>query len=647
MAHESFEDEEVARLLNDSFVSIKVDREERPDLDNIYMAACQMLTGTGGWPLTIIMTPGKKPFFAGTYIPRENRFGRVGLMDLLPNVMDIWKQRREEVIDSSREIIEAMKQASFLKPGKELGVNLLDQAYRDISKNYDRCNGGFGNAPKFPTPHKLSYLLRYWRRGEELQALRMVEHTLQAIRQGGIYDQIGGGVHRYATDNQWRLPHFEKMLYDQALLTITLTEAYQATNDPQYKTSADEIIRYVIRDLKSPMGVFYSAEDADSEGKEGKFYLWTLSEIDDVLSPEDSQLAAQIYNLSEEGNFTGESAGSRTGENILYFRSSLPELAIKLGFSPEKLSGDLNRINQKLFEKRVRRVRPGRDEKILTDWNGLMISAMAKAGGAFNKGEYTEIAMRAADFILTDMRSDDGFLYHSYKEGPSSIPGFLEDYAFFIWALLEIYQSSFRLFYLKAALELNELVLKYFRDSENGGFFQSASNSENLPVRRKELYDGALPSGNSVTFLNLLKLSKITGRTDLEERAAQMEKTFSEPIRKNPSAYCMFLSGLDFTRGESREAVISGDYDSEGFTLMSQVLRQKYLPNMVLIHRPCLDLNPFETSPKLPEIVSIADYTRYLIPLKGKATAYICQNNQCDLPTTDPDKMLDFLGLPE
>ncbi|MFQ6039460.1 MAG: thioredoxin domain-containing protein [Candidatus Poribacteria bacterium] len=636
MEAESFEDLEVAKLMNETFVSIKVDKEERPDLDSIYMTVCQMLTGSGGWPLTIIMTPDKKPFFAATYIPKETRYGRIGMKELIPRIAEVWKSRRAEVLNSSEKILNQLRQVSTTSPGKELDEAILDSAYENLSERFDEQHGGFGGRPKFPTPHNLTFLLRYWRRTGNERALQMVEKTLQSMRLGGIYDHIGLGFHRYSTDAVWLIPHFEKMLYDQALLTIVYAECYQATGKEEYRRTGEEILAYVLRDMTAPEGGFYSAEDADSEGEEGKFYLWSEKEIRWILPKEEAELVIRVFNVKREGNFKEEATGERTERNILHLRKPVVELASELGISPKELLKRLEIARQKLFDAREKRVRPNRDEKILTDWNGLMIAAMAKAAQAFDRPEYANAAEKAADFILAKMCDSKGRLYHRFRDDEVAIQGFIDDYAFFTWGLIELYEADFEVKYLKAAVELTEEMIKRFWDEKDGAFYFIADDAEHVIIRRKESYDSATPSGNSVAMLNLLRLGRMTANTEFEDKAVQIGRVFSRDVLQAPSAYTQMLSALDFALGNPYEIVIAGDSKSDDTKAMLQALRKQFVPNKAVILRP--------TEVESPEIIRLAAYTKDMLSMKGNATAYVCQNYSCRQPTTDIEKMLELFN---
>jgi hypothetical protein len=635
MAHESFEQPEVARLMNEAFVSIKVDREERPDIDNVYMSACQMMTGRGGWPLTIIMTPDRKPFFAATYIPRESRFGLVGMLELIPRIRELWARQRGEALSVSSKIAAVLQQTSQDIPGEELDETMLGLAYQELAKRFDGQYAGFSSAPKFPTPHNLLFLLRYWKRSGNSAALDMVEKTLQGIRRGGIYDHVGFGFHRYSTDSQWLVPHFEKMLYDQAMLAMAYTEAHQAIGKEDYGKTAREIFTYVLRDMTAAEGGFYSAEDADSEGEEGKFYLWTQEEVRQALGNEELDFIAEVFNIEKDGNFTEQPIGRRSGLNILHVRKSLEELASGLNLSQHDLQKHLEMMRQKLFAYREKRVHPIKDDKILTDWNGLMIAALAKGAQAFDEPEYAEAACRAADFILGNMRKPDGRLLHRYRDGQAGVQANLDDYAFLVWGLVELYEAVFDARHLKVALELTRDMLRYFWDEDGGGLYLTPEDGESLLVRKKEIYDGAIPSGNSVAMLNLLRLGRMTATPDLEEKAAGIGRAFSRSVKQLPSAHTQLMVALDLGIGPCYEVVIAGKARGEDTKAMVRALRTHFLPNTVVL------LNPGERESF--EIAQLAEFIRNQPSIGGKATAYVCLNHNCKLPTTGVGKMLELL----
>ena len=636
MAHESFEDEEVARLMNRAFVCIKVDREERPDIDNIYMTVCQIILGRGGWPLNIIMTPNMKPFFAGTYIPKNSRFSQTGMLELVPRIEEIWNRQHEEVLESAEKITSTIQNMISESAGECIGESIIEEAYEELLTSFDNEYGGFERAPKFPTPHKIFFLLRYWRRSGNPEALYMVEYTLENMYRGGIHDHLGSGFHRYSTDNKWIVPHFEKMLYDQALIATAYTEVYQVTGKKLYREAAEGIFDYVLRDLTSPEGGFYCGEDADVEGEEGKYYLWTLEEVRSVLSPKDSELITKVFNLSEVGNFEEEIRGKKTGTNIFYMSHSLEALASELKIPVDEVESRVKLAKEKLLSVRNKRKRPAKDDKVLTDWNGLMIAALAKGFQVFGDEKYLKAAERAADFILKSLYSPDIRLLHRYREEKSGISGTADDYSFLIHGLIELYEAGFKLNYLKAALCLNREFLEHFWDPIQGGFFFTADDSESLIFRKKEFADAAIPSGNSIEMLNLLRLSRITADPKLEDRSQGLERAFSNLVGKIPSGYTQFLSALDFGLGPAYQVVITGKHESQDTEHMLEELWAYFIPNKVLVFRP---------EGKDPEITTLAKYAKEQVPIEGKATAYVCQNYQCQLPTTEINEMLRMLNV--
>ena len=640
MAHESFEDQEVAELLNEEFVCIKVDREERPDIDSVYMGVCQMMTGQGGWPLTIVMTPDKKPFFAATYLPKESRFSLTGLLALLPRITRAWREQREELLLSADKILDALQPSADGTSSGQTGSEVLDEAYEELLLQFDPEYGGFGNAPKFPTPHSLLFLMRYWQRTGKKRALTMVEKTLDEMQKGGICDQLGGGFHRYSTDKKWRVPHFEKMLYDQALLLMAYTEAFQITRNETYQKTAEGIIMYVMRDLTSPYGAFLSAEDADSPEGEGAFYSWTTVEIKDVLGDKDAALAILVYNITEQGNFQNPELGP--GKNLLYSTQSLAEVAGALAIPLQDLEARLESIQTRLFAVRQQRVRPSCDDKVLADWNGLFIGALAQASRVFDIPAYLAAAERAMQFILSSMQAAEGGLCHRFRDGETGINGFADDYAFIIHALIELYEAGFDEKYLSAACSLHGYLVRHFRDETAGGFFTIADSSEPLILRKKEIYDGALPSCNSVSFLNLLRLGGLTGDPGYAENAASLDHFFQRAVSRSPSAHSWFLCGILYATGPSQEVVIAGEPEASDTIQLVSSIRAFYLPSLLVLLRPAGErgslinqLAPF-----------IADY-----PMQDKrATAYFCTGHSCSRPVTDVGelrKMLDITARPK
>jgi uncharacterized protein YyaL (SSP411 family) len=634
MEHESFEDPQVASLINENFIPIKVDREERPDIDQIYMAVCQAVTGAGGWPLTIILTPDREPFFAGTYFPKESRFGRTGLMELIPKLAELWQTKRGELLESADQIVSFLRQDNQPSSG-ELEKEIFDKAYQQLSSRFDRVQGGFGSAPKFPSAHNLVFLLRYWHHSGQDHALEMVEKTLQKMRLGGIFDQVGFGFHRYSTDPKWLLPHFEKMLYDQAMLMMAYVEAYQATGKNEYAQTAREIITYVLRDMTSPEGGFYSAEDADSEGEEGLFYLWTPTEFREYLGDEGSDLFINLLNLEEGGNFTDEATKTKTGQNILYLNKPLVEIAPEIDLSEAQLDDLWNKTRQMLFEIREKRIHPLKDDKILTDWNGLMIAACAKAASVLEEPLYALAAKNAADFIWDRLRGEDGKLLKRYRDGEAGLPAHLDDYAYLVWGFLELYEAVFDPVYLKRAIDLNQMMLSEFWDDQNGGLFFTADGQADLIVRKKEIYDGALPSGNSIAAFNLLRIGRMTASPELEEKARLIGSAFSNQVAPTPMGYTQLLSAMIFALGSTYEVVITGDPEGDDTKSMLDALNRTYIPNKVTLFRPIGEERSL--------IEGLAEYTANQNSIDGKATAYVCKNYTCSAPTTDINEVLKLL----
>ena len=625
MEKESFEDEAVAKILNENFISIKVDREERPEIDHLYMTVCQAMTGRGGWPLTIIMTPKKEPFFAGTYFPKQGRRGRPGMMQLLPSIAQAWESEREDLVKSANQINKYLIESNKKELGDELENSILTDTYSQFVNRYDENNGGFGGKPKFPSPHNLIYLLRYYNMTGDQTSLFMVEKTLKEMRLGGIFDHVGFGFHRYSTDKEWLLPHFEKMLYDQAMLALAYTEAFQITNDTFYKNVVEEILYYVQRDMTSERGGFYSAEDADSEGEEGLFYLWTEKELKNKLSTEDSKLLIKTFNIESNGNYIDEASGKKTNKNILYLKS------------PN--TNDENRINKilnNLYEIREERIHPLKDDKILTDWNGLMIAAFAKAGDVFQSDGYIKQAENSAQFILKNLTDENGRLLKRYRNGKSGIDSHLDDYAFFIWGLLELYETTFKTMYLSEAIRLSEIMVDEFWDSETGAFFLGSNNSEKLIVRAKTGYDGAIPSGNSVAAMNFVKLNRITGDIKWGEISDKIFMTFSKDINATPSAFAFMLNAFLFDSNEPKEIVIVGSGKDSNTKLAIEKIKSIYIPSKVIIFK--------DTDDPLNKLSSLAKWTSTQETIDSKTTFYVCKDFACKIPTTDLNLAIKFIN---
>ena len=634
MERETFEDTEAAEALNDAFVCIKVDREERPDIDATYMAVCQAMTGHGGWPLTILMTADKEAFFSGTYFPKKSRQGRPGILDVCASVKKSWTEKRSEVLDVASQVTSQLKEIVSASPlTGDLDEETLERAYQGFASRYDSQFGGFGGAPKFPSPHNLSFLLRYYKHSGKKVALGMVVETLRHMGRGGVYDQIGFGFHRYATDKEWLLPHFEKMLYDQALLSIAYVEAYQVTKDEDLKHKAQEILEYVLRDMTSPEGGFYSAEDADSEGEEGKFYVWNVEELRTVLG-QDADLAISVYNATVEGNFLDEATHQRTGANILHLRKPITELAEVEGISPTDLTASLEQMRKKLFSVRKNRIHPYKDDKVLTDWNGLMIAALAIGGRALNEPRYLTAATKAADFILETLRDTSGRLMKRYRDGEAGLPAHVDDYAFMVWGLIELYQATFLPCFLKMALELNHTLSEHYWDKEHGGFYITADDQTDLPVRPKEVYDGAIPSGNSVAALNNLRLARLTGQQELEEIADKILLAFAGDVARNPMAYTYTLMALDFSLGKTHEIVLAGEIDSPDTNEIIRGIAESFLPRTVVL------LNSPEAE---QDLADLAPFTVGQKRVNGRATAYVCSDFTCLRPSADVGEVLQTI----
>ena len=642
MERESFEDEEVARLMNETFVSIKVDREERPDVDSLYMEVCQMMRGRGGWPLTVLLTPDGKPFFAATYLPKEGRFQQTGMMELVPKIRRLWKHDREKLLQDADEVTDVLRRSVDEEEATDApGEDTLAEAHDQLARQFDRTHGGFGSAPKFPAPHNLLFLLRHGHRTGEEEALDMVTTTLDRMRLGGVYDQVGGGFHRYSTDQRWVLPHFEKMLYDQAMHVLAYTEAYQATGHERYRRTAEEVIEYVRRDLQAPEGGFYSAEDADSltesgEMEEGAFYVWSTEEIREALDEEVADLVIDVYNMTPEGNYQDESTGRRTGKNVLYLNQPLEAEAKQRGMAADDLRETLEDARATLRTLRDERPRPALDDKVLTDWNGLMIAALAHAARAFDEPSYETAAIEAATFLLDTMRNDEGQLLHRYRNGDADIRAQLDDYAFLVWGLTELYETTFDPTWLQAALTHLEVSLDQFWDEARGGFYLTADDAEDLIVRPKEASDGALPSGNSMQLLNLLRLARLTGRTAFEERADALARWAGRQVRTRPTGATALLTGLEFALGDAREVVVAGTLDADDTQALLDATRAVYHPSTVVLHRP-----PGERA----AIARIAPFTEAQTPIDGRAAAYVCRDFRCEAPTTDPESLREQLAV--
>ena len=621
MERESFEDELVATIINEHFIAIKVDREERPDVDSIYMSVCQALTGSGGWPLTIFMTPDKKPFYAGTYFPKESKYRLPGIKDILNSISAHWKENRDDVVESSEKILKHIKNIDASANKEEIGEEEIHNAYDSFNSIFDKKNGGFGKAPKFPTPHNLVFLLRYWKHYNEPKALEIAEKTLEAMYEGGMFDHIGFGFSRYSTDERWLVPHFEKMLYDNALLSAAYVEAFEATGKVFYKEVAEKVFTYILRDMTSKEGAFYCAEDADSEGEEGKFYVFTLNEVGLVLGEQFYKTYCEHYNITKDGNFEGHNI-----PNLIGKKSSS-----KLN---ENLEHKLEKMRERLFEYRERRVHPYKDDKVLTSWNGLMIAALAHGGRVFENKDYIMQAEKAMDFILNKMVNKEGRLMARYRDGEIAHLGYLEDYAFLVHALIELYEATFNVRYLTKAIELNESMLKLFKDEDAGGLFLYGIDGEELIVRPKEIYDGAIPSGNSVATLNMLRLARLSANSDLENEAYRQFEVFASKVKTIESAHAYFMTALLYSKVSGKDIIIAGGEQEETTKAMIKEINSSYMPFATVV------LNTGDES-----LIAINPEIKDHKTLQGKTTAYICENFACQEPITDLERFIEKIKI--
>lgn len=624
MERESFEDEEVARLLNERFVSIKVDREERPDIDSIYMLVCQMMNGHGGWPLNIFMTPDKVPFYAGTYFPKESRAGMPGLKEVIVSLYDLYMKNPEKITETTNDVKDALNK--FVEKDEKVSVSLevVHRAFQHYEQSFDAVFGGFGSAPKFPMPHVSSFLLMYYQYFNNEQALSMAVKTLDGMRRGGIYDHIGYGFSRYSVDRQFLVPHFEKMLYDNALLAMVYTEAFQVTGNRIFRQTAEEILTYCIRDLEHPNGGFYSAEDADSEGVEGKFYLWTKDEVINIAGEELGSLFCHVYDITTEGNFEGKNIPNLINEDIETYAS-------RRGLDIGDLIQKLETVREMLFQEREKRIRPFKDDKILLAWNGLIIAALSRAGKVFGNYSYIESAERTVRFIEKYL-FQNGRAMVRFRAGETKEKGFLDEYAFYLWGLLELFQATLKNQYLRKAKKIADNMIELFWDEKAGGFFFTGSDQEEILVRQKESYDGALPSGNSVAAMQLLKLGKLTGDFTYEEKVEKIFQTFGRDLHTYPNGHAMMLQALIMSRHPSKEVVVLlGDEDKEVEKLLNS-LRTNFNPNLTLLVGNGRDL------------AEVAPFTIDFKTINGKTTYYVCENFQCHQPVTDVNQALELIS---
>jgi uncharacterized protein YyaL (SSP411 family) len=624
MERESFEDETIATYLNANFISIKVDREERPDVDQIYMAAVQRLSGgSGGWPLSVFLTPDGKPFYGGTYFPPVGRMGMPGFLDVLRRVVHLWGMKREAIRRDAETLATLVKEVTAGTLEGEISGEILKRAHAELRRTHDPRHGGFGGAPKFPPSMNLYFLLRYARRHEEAKdALPMVEKTLEMMHRGGMYDHLGGGFHRYSTDHRWLVPHFEKMLYDNALIARCYLEAYQVTRKESHADVAREILDYVLREMTHPGGGFYSAEDADSEGAEGKFYVWTPDELEAILGKETGAIVGRYYGVSESGNF-------EHGTSILHLPVPPDDFIQAEGLDPIEWRKTLAGARAALLEARSKRIRPHRDDKIITSWNGLMISTMAFAAAVLGEERYEKAAVSAADFILGNLVRDGRLLRRHREE--ADIPGYVDDYAFLVMGLLDLYETTLDARHFQSGMQLTEDMVRLFHDPQGKGFFFVGSDGPELIARTKEIYDGAIPSGNSVAAMNLLRLAEWTGDARWQDLGKGTLEAFGQNLQQIPRAYPQALCAVDFLLDTPKEIVLAGERGSPDLEALLETIRGRFLPNRVIA---LVSEGLLETVPMLKD--------RGL--LDGKAAAYVCESYACKLPTGDPEtlgKLLD------
>ena len=621
MERESFENEAIAAILNDRYISIKVDREERPDVDQIYMTAVQLITRRGGWPMSVFMTPDGQPFYGGTYWPPTQRMGMPGFRDILLKLHDYWVNRRDEVLSSAGELVTAIR--SFSTPDAfagELSLSTLRLAEKALLRSVDRKEGGFGGAPKFPHPMDLRVLLRCWQRFGTEDAISAAQLTLDKMAGGGIYDQLGGGFHRYSTDAHWLVPHFEKMLYDNALLVPAYLEGWQATGNEQYLTVVRETLDYVLREMFQPGGGFYSTQDADSEGEEGKFFVWTEAEVDELLPAADSQLFKAAYDVSRDGNWEGHT--------ILNRPNPLPEVARSCGISLNEFTDTLDRSRETLLESRSHRVAPGRDDKILVSWNGMMLAACSRAGAVLKEPRYIAAAEKSALFIAATLRDPAGRLLHCYKDGQARLMAYLDDYACLIDGLVELYQATGSGEWIDLAVEFADQMLAHFADPQ-GGFFYTADDHEELIARSKDAQDNATPSGNGMAATALLKLAALTGRNNYREAAAGTLQAVGEVLEKSPLAAGQSLIALDFLLGPVTECVLIDGLDQTADELQ-QTFHQQFLPRTVVAR------SHVRKSAHVAELFANR-------PAQRHALAFVCSQETCQSPTSEPQRLQEVL----
>lgn len=649
MEREVFENEEIAKMMNDYFVNIKVDREERPDVDRVYMTALQSMTGAGGWPMSMFLTPDLKPFYGATYIPPKAKYGRSGFEDVITQIHDIWNSKEDEVRESGNKIIERLQElvdSRLTTNNADFDKSTFENAFEQIKKIYDDEYGGFGQGNKFPRPVVYNFLLDYYYHTKDFTAVDMVSFTLKKMYEGGMYDHLSGGFHRYSVDNIWRVPHFEKMLYDQAQLISTYTNTYLVTNNKFYLFVAEDTAAYVLENLKSPEGGFYSAEDAESlppghadaaddekpvHKEEGAYYLWETKELDKILSEEEGSIFEYFYGIQSVGNTINDPHEVFGKKNVLFVANDIYETAKKFNKTPEEIAEIIDDARSKLLTERNKRPRPHLDDKILTSWNGLMISALTKVFQATQKEEYLDIAKQTVEFILKNLYTKAGkVLLHRFRDGEARFDGTLEDYSYFICGLLDMYESTFEIKYLETAIELNNIVIDNFYDNDNGGFFD-VSGSDDILLNTKDSYDGAEPSGNSIQIMNLLRLGFMTDDKVLIDKSEQSLKLFNSDLNRLPFSSPQMLCALSFYLHTQKEIILSGKLESEKLNELINLIYRTYIPNKVMLYAS-------------DELKNISKFISNIVNDSKKDEVYVCEDYKCNLPTDDKEILKEYFS---
>ncbi|MEE9586021.1 MAG: thioredoxin domain-containing protein [Nitrososphaerales archaeon] len=622
MKRESFEDNETAEIMNKNFVSIKVDREERPDLDEIYMKAVVSMVGQGGWPLSVFLTPSLEPFFGGTYYPPEDQYGLPSFKTVLTKILELWRTDKAEIEASAKRTVASLTEA-FGTVKEELSTFPLDAAYSTLTAQFDTVYGGFSGSPKFPSPSLLFFLMRYYSRTQKTQALEMVTKTLTNMARGGIFDQLAGGFHRYSVDRYWLVPHFEKMLYDNALLPLAYLEAWQAARNPLFIDIVKKTLDWALREMRDSRGGFYSAQDAESDGEEGSYYVWTKDEVTQILGTHDAEIFSRRYGISDEGNFEKQM-------NILHIAKEPSQIAAELKIEENDVARALKRSCETLLKHRASRAKPSIDDKVITSWNGLMISAFAKAYQVLEDERYLKAAEASAEFILGNLLDGEKLL-RRWRDGEAAIDGLLEDYAFTVMGLIDLYESSFDVLKLEWALKLNRVMMDLFLDKDGGGFYSTQLGKSDVITRIKDPYDGATLSGNGVAALNLAKLGELTSDTELHSLSQKTVLTFWEGLESNPERYAQMLCALDFLIGQPKEIVFAGKLTD--LRDMLREMRRTLVPNKVVAYSPNDQDKPTHIIPMLEG----------KSPINQAATVYVCQNYTCRQPVTDVASLKKFL----